>query len=130
MFFSEGRQIPDGSASAVDYLDRQHVRAYREALEKHIAEHPDGRHEPIVYHQPWYILSSTIDPTTLPDAAFVKFAVDSGGMVDGVEFTPDMPEHFIQEIIRLAREWLFLPALENGKAVPATVTVPVTIDES
>lgn len=79
-----------------------------------------------------YLLS--IDPKrnrTLPKGATLqaRVAIDAGGRVKEAEFSPALDFIAEQQLQREAENWLFVPAVRQGRAEPSTITVSVRTPE-
>lgn len=55
--------------------------------------------------------------------------VDAAGRVQDAEFSPALEFIAEQQLQREAEAWLFVPAVQQGRAVTSTITIPLRTPE-
>ncbi len=53
--------------------------------------------------------------------------ISARGVVEEAAFEPKLPVVVEHQLVAEAEQWLFLPRVENGQAVPVTVKLPLTL---
>jgi hypothetical protein len=61
----------------------------------------------------------------LPAGATATLSVGKDGVVKEIALAPGLPAAAVPNLARCLKLWLYLPEIQNGKAVPTKVTVPL-----
>jgi len=78
---------------------------------------------PILRKQPVY--PAVFRSSKTPGKAVIYFVVDAQGVPVQVQYIEATDLAFAESAIKAVSQWRFKPALKNGVAVPACMTIPL-----